>query len=51
MIRRLIAVFGVLMLLATLGCGTKGPLYLPPETAEPQQTGQPKMEQEEEKES
>lgn len=47
MIRRLIAVFGVLTLLSTLGCGTKGPLYLPPETAEPQQTDQPEIEQEE----
>ena len=30
MIRRLIAAGGALALLLTLGCGTKGPLYLPP---------------------
>ena len=47
MIRRLIAVCGVLTLLATLGCGNKGPLYLPQDDAEPQQVG----EQEEEKEN
>ncbi len=29
MIRRLIAVCGVLALITTLGCGNKGPLYLP----------------------
>lgn len=29
MIRRLIAVCGVLALMTTLGCGNKGPLYLP----------------------
>jgi predicted small lipoprotein YifL len=29
MIGRLIAACGVLVLLTTLGCGNKGPLYLP----------------------
>ena len=47
MIRRLIAVCGVLTLLATLGCGNKGPLYLPQDDPAPQQTD----EQQEEKES
>jgi len=46
MIRRLIAVCGVLTLLATLGCGTKGPLYLPQDEPAPQQT-----DKEEEKEN
>lgn len=40
MIRRLIAVCGVLTLLSILGCGNKGPLYLPQENAEPQQIGE-----------
>ena len=34
---RLVALCGVLMLLATLGCGNKGPLYLPQEAADQQQ--------------
>ena len=36
MIRRLIVLCTVLMLFALLGCGNKGPLYLPQETAESQ---------------
>jgi len=35
MIRPLSALCGVLTLLATLGCGNKGPLYLPEEATEP----------------
>lgn len=31
MIRRLSVLCGTLLLLATLGCGNKGPLYLPEE--------------------
>ena len=42
MIRRLIAACGVLTLLATLGCGTKGPLYLPQDDPAPQQTDEQK---------
>ena len=39
MIRRLIGVGGALALLLTLGCGTKGPLYLPqPDRDAAQQT-------------
>ncbi|MCB1802920.1 MAG: lipoprotein [Gammaproteobacteria bacterium] len=29
MVRRLTALAGALLLMFTLGCGTKGPLYLP----------------------
>lgn len=47
MIRRLIAVCGVLALLATLGCGTKGPLYLPQDDAGPQQSNEQEEEQQE----
>jgi predicted small lipoprotein YifL len=36
MIRRLIVLCTVLTLFAVLGCGNKGPLYLPQETAESQ---------------
>jgi len=39
MIRRLIAVCGVLALLFTLGCGNKGPLYLPQPPADVPQDG------------
>ncbi len=43
MTERLVALCGVLTLLATLGCGNKGPLYLPEEGAEaPQQTEEEK---------
>jgi len=39
MIRRLIAAGGAVALLLTLGCGTKGPLYLPkPDQNAPQPT-------------
>lgn len=39
MIRRLTALCGVLTLLFTLGCGNKGPLYLPqPQADAPQST-------------
>lgn len=38
MTRRLVAFCGVLSLLATLGCGNRGPLYLPPGDADPQRT-------------
>ena len=37
MIRRLTALIGTLALLLTLGCGTKGPLYLPQPDAKTQQ--------------
>lgn len=36
MIRRLIALCGVLALLTAQGCGNKGPLYLPQDNADPQ---------------
>ena len=36
MIRRLIILCTVLTLFTALGCGNKGPLYLPQETAESQ---------------
>ncbi len=40
MIRGLIAICGALALLITLGCGSKGPLYLPkPETSTAQDAG------------
>ena len=45
MIRRLIILCTVLMLFAVLGCGNKGPLYLPQETAE----SQPETEEEQQK--
>ena len=35
MTRRLIATCGLLMLLTTLGCGNKGPLYLPESATDP----------------
>lgn len=35
MVRRLIALGGALALLFTLGCGNKGPLYLPQPEASP----------------
>jgi len=44
MIRRLIAAGGALALLLTLGCGTKGPLYLPqpdPDAAQQKTVEQP----------
>jgi len=47
MIRRLIAVCGVLTLLGTLGCGTKGPLYLPQDDGGPQQGNEQEKEQQE----
>ena len=40
MTRRLIVFCGVLTLLATLGCGNRGPLYLPQSDADPQQTSE-----------
>ena len=45
MIRRLIALCGVVTLLATLGCGNKGPLYLPQSDADPQQKTEEEKEQ------
>ena len=41
MIQRLLTLCGILMLLATLGCGNKGPLYLPEKAPEPPQTSEP----------
>ena len=41
MIRRLIALCGVLTLLFTLGCGNKGSLYLPEPDAAPPADAQP----------
>jgi predicted small lipoprotein YifL len=40
MTRRLIVFCGVLTLLATVGCGNRGPLYLPQSDADPQQTSE-----------
>ena len=40
MTRRLIVFCGVLALLATLGCGNRGPLYLPQGDATPQQASE-----------
>ena len=40
MTRRLIVFCGVLALLATLGCGNRGPLYLPQGDADPQQASE-----------
>ena len=37
MTRRLIPLGGLVLLLLTLGCGNKGPLYLPQDVAEPAQ--------------
>ncbi len=37
MIRRLLILVGLTLLLFTLGCGNKGPLYLPQDTAGPAQ--------------
>lgn len=37
MIRRLLVLVALTLLLFTLGCGNKGPLYLPQETAGPVQ--------------
>ena len=45
MIRRLIVFCGALALLATLGCGNRGPLYLPQDAAEPQQASEKEEEQ------
>jgi predicted small lipoprotein YifL len=46
MTRRLIVFCGVLALLATLGCGNRGPLYLPQaDDAAPQQASEKEDEQ------
>ena len=45
MIRRLIILCAALTLFAVLGCGNKGPLYLPQEPAE----SQPETEEEQQK--
>lgn len=45
MIQRLIVLCTVLTLFAVLGCGNKGPLYLPQETAESQAETETKEEQ------
>ncbi len=45
MTRRLIVFCGVLALLATLGCGNRGPLYLPQGDDAPQQASEKEDEQ------
>ena len=35
MIRRLFMLVGLMLVLLTMGCGNKGPLYLPQDAAEP----------------